>query len=301
MIVVTIYISNPDSVLLTYNKLKVYRSNYQDGYFLEITTDSTRPTITSSQKYYNYEDTSGTSSSWYKTSYYNSSTLAESSLSTASKGIEIEQEYVDISYPAEINMTSTDHYTVDSIRTHIGDQKKVVREYVSPSCTVGYDSVSNDGYTYKLDNRGWPLRVEKDTVVYTSSSNPYVTDYSYVTFSGTQLSTVSGVLDIWYESFRHSDREILKKYNSAQNPAFVSSTAVTAEMLRLITAIALIKEEIAKLLGETSGSFTLTNELSYNPEPLLRQKRAFLEDLQGRLDELISEASVSNITGVRID
>jgi len=301
-VVVTIRVSDPSGAIASgYDSIKVYRASYQDGYFLEITTASTRPSLSSTQIYYNFEDTTGTSSSWYKTSFYDSTTPAESSLSTATKGIEVELEHVDITYPDEITLTSVDQYNLGRIRHYIGDPKKVLRDYVSSSCTSGYQNVSGDGQTYKLDNRGWPLRVEKDSVSYTSSSNPYVTDYSYLTFSGTEISTVSGVIDIWYESFRHSDREILKIFNTTPNPPNVSSSSVTDEMLRLYASISILREELTQLMGETSGSFTLVGEMSYNPEPLLRQKRQLLKDLEDQLDTLIDEAKVANITGVRID
>jgi len=301
-IVVTVRVADSAGALADgYSHIKIYRSDYQDGTFLEISDTSTRPVLDVDVTYYNFEDATGTSSSWYKTSYYDSVLLVESTLSTASKGIEVELEHVDITYPEEISMTSSDHYHVGRIRHYIGDNKKIVRDYVSPNCTSGYQNISQDGETYQLENRGWPLRVEKDSVSYASTSNPYVTDYSYVTFSGTLISTVSGVLDVWYESFRHSDREILKIFNTSPNPPNVASSAVTTEMQRLISAISIIREELVQLMGETSGSFTLTGELSYNPEPLLRQKRALLADLQKKLDELIDEAISANITGVRID
>jgi hypothetical protein len=301
-IVVTVGVASPADIIADgYDSIKVYRSGYEDGAFLEVTTDSTRPVLSSTQVYYNFEDATGTSSSWYKTSYYNSTTTAEASLSAASKGIEVDLQYTDTTYPSEISMTSTDHYNVDKIRHYTGDNKKVIREYVSPQCTSGYQNVSEDNSTYKLGNRGWPLNIQKDNVSYTSLSEPYVTDYSYITFSGTEISTVSGILDIWYESFRHADREVLKVYNTTPNPPNVSSTAVTPEMLRLSAAISIIREELVQLMGETSGSFTLVGELSYNPEGLLRQKRGLLKDLQSDLDELIDEARSNNLIGVRID
>jgi len=54
-------------------------------------------------------------------------------------------------------------------------------------------------------------------------------------------------------------------------------------------------------MGETSGSFILASELSYNPDSLLRNKRALLIDLEGKLKGLIDEAISVNIVGVRID
>ena len=302
MIVITIRVSSPEAELLAgYDSVKVYRSNFEDGVFLEVTGLATRPSLTVTQIYYNFTDTTGTSSSWYKTSFYGSVTLLESSLSVASRGIEIEQEHSLTTYPAEISLTSSDEYHIDRIRYYIGDQKKVIREYVSPECTSGYDKISQDGYSYQMENKGWPLRVVKDSTEYTSTSDVYVTDYSYLTFSSSTLSTVSGVLDIWEETFRHSDREILKVFNTATLPTFVSTASSTTEMYRLDAAITIIRMEIADLMGRSSGSFELVGEIKYNPEGLLRQKMALLAELKSKLDDLAGEVYATNITGVRID
>ena len=87
----------------------------------------------------------------------------------------------------------------------------------------------------------------------------------------------------------------------ASAPAFVSTSSVTTEMLRLDAAITIIRMEIADLMGRNSGSFELTNEIKYNPEPLLRQKMALLAELKSKLDDLAGEVYATNITGVRID
>lgn len=300
-IVVTIYISSPSSILTSYDVIKVYRSDYSDGYFSEVTTAVTRISISSSQYYYNYEDSTGTSSSYYKVSYYNSSTLIESSLSSASKGTEVEDTFVNSSYPAEISFTPDDSLNINRIRYYIGDRKSVKRDYVSPSCTGAYEQVSGDGYSYALSDRGWPLRVIKDSVEYTTKTNPFVTDYSFITFSGTTVSTTSGVLDVWYERFRHSDREILGVYNTTPAPAYVATSSTTTEMYRLSASITILEEEIRQLTGETSGSVSLQGEFSYNPEPLLRQKRVEVDKLKAKLEDLVAEYKETTLEGVRIE
>lgn len=305
MIILTIYISDPAAVIAAgYNCVKVYRSDYENGYFSEITNVSTRPSISVSSKYINYEDNTyyGTASAWYKTSYYNSVSAAESSLSTATRGIAVEQTALVSTYPAEQNLTSTDRFNIERIRYYIGDEKKTNRDYISSSCLVGYENVSADGTTYKLENqKGWPLKVIKDSIEYTSSSNPAVVDYSFLTFSGTTISTTSGTLDVWYESFRHSDREILGIYITTPEPAYMTASTTTSEMYHIAAAITILEMELRQLMGETSGSFTLQGELSYNPEPLLRQKKEDLAELKKKLKELTDEMSAVTLTGVRID
>lgn len=302
-IVVTIQVASSSAVIdAGYSHIRVFRSSYQDGTFLEISDISTRPVLDTNISYYNFEDSTGTSSQFYKTSYYNPSTLIESSLSTATKGIEVEEDYANPTYPSEISLTSSDSYDIDRVRYYIGDMKSIKRDYVSESCSNSYDRISSDGYTYEFENKGWPTSVIKDGIEFTSLGNPVVTDYNFITFSGTTpISTVSGVLDIWAESFRWSDREILKVFNTTPNPQYVSTASVTDEMLRISAAATIIQAEIAKLMGETSGSFELVGELKFNPDPLLKHKKALLNDLKEKLDELVDEAVTGEITGVRVE
>ena len=148
MIVVTIQVTSSAAVIAAgYDVIKVYRSKYQDGAFLEVSLTATRPVLDVDVVYFNFSDSTGTSSSWYKTSYYASGSEAESSLSTAVKGIEVEQEHVNSSYPAETALTSSDSFDVDRVRFYIGDQKVVKRDYISPTCTNSYQNLSDDGYT----------------------------------------------------------------------------------------------------------------------------------------------------------
>ena len=142
----------------------------------------------------------------------------------------------------------------------------------------------------------------KDSVEFTDSSNPIVVDYNFLTFSGTTaISTSSGVVDIFYESFRHSDREILKVFNTTPAPPYVSTASVTDEMLRVSSAVTIIRAEMAKLLGESSGKIELVGELKFDPEGLLKQKRSLLVELKDRLSELVEEVVSNSIEGVRVE
>ena len=65
----------PPAIESTWDKIKIYRSTSESGTFtLLATVDVTNLT---------YYDISGTSTSWYKISYYNSSTIGESALTSA--------------------------------------------------------------------------------------------------------------------------------------------------------------------------------------------------------------------------
>lgn len=73
-------------VLLQYNQIKVYRADTFDGIYAEITDDNTRLTIYPENTQYFYDDMTGLTSHWYKTSYYNSYTYDESALSDPIQG-----------------------------------------------------------------------------------------------------------------------------------------------------------------------------------------------------------------------
>jgi len=73
-------------VLQKYDQIKVYRGDTQGGTFTEITTASTRIPIIPEGTIYWYTDATGTTSHWYKTSYYHSTTTEESEQSAARQG-----------------------------------------------------------------------------------------------------------------------------------------------------------------------------------------------------------------------
>lgn len=83
---IKISVSDLDDVLEYFDKIKVYRSAAIDGSYGEITDSLTRLTIESGTTIYEYTDTAGDPDYYYKTSYYNSTTTLESSLSEAQKG-----------------------------------------------------------------------------------------------------------------------------------------------------------------------------------------------------------------------
>jgi hypothetical protein len=67
---------------IRYNKIRIYRATSEDGTYSLITTVN----ITPDEPYTYYSDTSGTSSSWYKTLYFNSTTNIVSDYSSAVQG-----------------------------------------------------------------------------------------------------------------------------------------------------------------------------------------------------------------------
>ena len=73
-------------VLTAYDQIKVYRSTSEGGTYTEITDPSTRIALNAGTTIYYYVDTTGLSGHYYKSSYFNSATSTESSLSAAMPG-----------------------------------------------------------------------------------------------------------------------------------------------------------------------------------------------------------------------
>jgi hypothetical protein len=93
---VTITVGKLTNVLTLFDEIKVYRSvTGEAGPYVEITGPGTRIALAAGQTVYVYDDTAGDPAYWYKTSYYNSVSTLESSLSEAIRG-DASTLYVDV-------------------------------------------------------------------------------------------------------------------------------------------------------------------------------------------------------------
>lgn len=300
---VDIYISDVVGIISSgYDKIKVYSSYRRDTDYSETTSPTTRLSIDVTTARYTYSDTFGTADTWYKWSYYSSITLIESSLSSPIRGSIIGEFYRERAYPPERDLTTAEQDMIYRVRQYIGDIKEVNHDYLSP--TTSYDNVSVDRYTIELDNpKGWPLNIAIDGVSYSTIVDPVVRGYQFVTFSGTQISTTSGIADIWYEHFRFSDREILDAYNALELITEIPYDMTTAEMYEISAAIKLLELELRNFLATSSSSVSIYEEISINPEAGISARQIDLKSLKDRLRGLIDIAISNNLTmfGVRID
>lgn len=85
---ITLNVRNPDDGTSTYNQIRIYRSTTQTGTFtLQSTVNIDLSGATEfSTGFTSYTDPTGDTTYWYEFSYYSSSTLSESTLSTAIQG-----------------------------------------------------------------------------------------------------------------------------------------------------------------------------------------------------------------------
>lgn len=85
--ILKIKVKDIDLVLQSYDRIKIYRSTTgETGIFNELTTVATRIVLEEDKVIYEFTDDNGDENYYYKTSYFNSSTLEESNLSAATKG-----------------------------------------------------------------------------------------------------------------------------------------------------------------------------------------------------------------------
>lgn len=287
-----------------FTDIKVYRSAEELKGFVEITIPGFLVPLIPGQSTYEFIDRNGTTEHWYRTTFYDSNTPVESTFSASFKGTFKDSDFELITYQTEALYTNNDHLVIDKIRTVLGDRKELIRDFVSP--TTGYSSISEDGYTHSFSNpRGWPVSITLDNNLYTTHEEPTVNDYQFITFSGTQISTISGTLDIWYYNFRFSDSEILNVYNSLVPPTPLTSDQMTFDLSILCASLELLYGELRSAVVNSGTEVAIFEEIRINPKGGLDTRSSDLSSLlkqkQDLIDEIIKDNALTDIFGVLID
>jgi hypothetical protein len=141
---------------------------------------------------------------------------------------------------------------------------------------------------------------------YNNITDPSVNGYRYLRFKNaidTTITTVSGVeyaVDVWYYTFRNSDRQIMEAYDTCFPPTPLSDTSCTPEIYMLQTAYDILSGETWEAITE-DGAIIDDDKDSYNPTPGLNQREKMLAKLRKRLDDAIKSVRLLGIGGVRID
>lgn len=299
MIKLTIQVSDIDTVIQIYNTIRIYTSDAKEGVYTLLDTISLQPHVST----YEYLHLEGTDDTWYKSSYYNTSTGAESSLSDPTHG-SAPSLFHNITYPVEYEFDADEEIIIRKIRRLIGDNKElellvIDKESICDS-DVSCNHVLSDGKTVNLDERGWPVYISLGALEFTSLTDPVVNGYQYLTFSGTLSTLSSGCqhdLTIWYYSFNFSDREIYEAYGDAMIPPNVPSNCVTQDHLILQASIDLL-ENLIKQEAMTDGASIRDDQTAYDPSPGLRERSALVDRLRKQLDALIKESIRSCMLGL---
>jgi len=316
MISLTFTVDNVDTVLQIYDQIEVIKYTGTDaqpetpvGDVIALTdwvvvsgTGSNVPiSLSSGQSQYQAYDTSGTASNWYSSRYSSSTDSSVYSGWTDPILGEAGDLYYNPLFPAEIDYGSTDQMIIDRIRVLIGDPKGLNREVGEPETA----SIMDNNKTYYLEEKGWPVSITMNGKQFTDIGNPTINGYRYLTFKEdiSKPVTISGVtyaVDVWYYTFRNSDRQIMAVYESTPPPAGLTTSTATTEVYILAAAVDLVRSELL-LDANEDGALVADEGSKYNPTPGLDARRRLLNDLNKKLSDLIHSLKMGGITGVLID
>ena len=269
--------------------------------------------LTTGVSQYYLTDLTGHADDWYISRYYSTSNGSASGWSDPILG-EPGDLYYNPQFPPEISYGSTDQLIIDRIRIYIGDPLGLRHEYGEEALS----SIHPDGKTYEMDETGWPAYITMGGVQYTSTDNPSVNGYRFLkfqhfiddvcysctTYSGAcgedvVKEVVNGV-DIWYYTFRLSDRQIMEAYDTCPPPSPLTKATANSEVYMVQTSIDLLRGELWEDSVE-DGAIIRDEGSHYDPSPGLEVRRRLLADLVKRRDDLIKALQLTGITGVRVD
>lgn len=299
MIRLTVTVDDIATVIQVYDRIRYQRAEYDTGPFA--TVSGLGPTtLLAGVNTYTETDDDGTSSHWYISQYYSTVTSNESSWSDPVLGDAGDLFYNPL-YPPELNLGTSQQLTVARIRTLIGDPIGLRREAGESESS----SIHFDNKTYELEYKGWPASIHMGGAAYNTSTDPTINGYRYLRFnediSGTTISGgVEHGVDIWYYTFRWSDREVMDTYDNTPPPVPLTTANATAEIYMLACAYDLLSNETWENLNEDGAS--IRDEGShYDPSPGLAKREDMLKRLKKRLDDAIKALQLTGITGVLLD
>jgi len=295
MIKLTIQVSNISVVISLYDKIYIYTSDTENGTYTFL--DSIL--LVAGVSTYTYNHTAGTTGTWYRSSFFNTTTSAESALSNATHGT-APALFHGITYPEEFDFTATEDTIILKMRQLIGGIKGLGRLYIDGTTDTECESAAilDDDKTIDLDEKGWPLFITVNGTEFTTLDNPVVNGYQYLTFSGTLAST--DIIEIWYHTFEFSDIQLYNAYCNAMIPPMVTTDCVTQDHLMLQGAIDLLE---GALISDTIGDFAMIrdDQTVYDPSGgagILRERGRVIERLRKQLDGLIKECIRSCMLGL---
>ena len=249
---------------------------------------------------YSIYDDNGLSTSWYISRYVNYGTGTYSGWSDPVLGEPGDLFYNPL-FPPEIAYGTADQLIIDRIRRLIGDPLGLRREYGEEAAS----SIHFDNKTYELDEKGYPVMVTMAGRSMNDNTDPTINGYRFLIFDeDIAITTWSGGIeygvDIWYYTFRWSDRQIMEAYDNCPPPVGLTTITATSEAYMLQTAIELLYLEVWHDSGE-DGARIADEGSRYDPSPGLETRRALLDNLQRRLDKLTQSLILTGIEGVLID
>ncbi len=304
----TITVRSVTAVEAVFDQLLIFRADAANGPFTNITTI----TLTSAGVY-TFLDTGTNPGKYYKAQYFNSSSMVSSVFSELAQETGVFSEYTvptsTASYPPEIALSEQDREIVESIRLTLGDFGIIERDFYnstdSNSQFACASQISSDQKTWELlEFKGWPQRVVINGDEKTSITDPQVIGYRFLTFSGAE-ACITGSLDIFYNHFRFSDREILLAYDRAGNllvSCGLDTSQITTEMLIMQAAILLLEGEVRDF---ATGAVEIRDgDTFFSNTRGIQARTEDLRDLKQKIRDLIECARFNasyGLEGVRLD
>lgn len=307
---ITVTVLSPSVVEQTFDQLLLYRSSSANGPFSQIASINL-----SGQSSYTFLDTGCDPSFYYKAQFFNSSSMVMSQFSNLAQETGTFSPFSlptsTATYPPEIALTEQDREIVESIRVTLGDMGNIERDFFDSSdpqsAFVCDTQISADGCTWELSEpKGWPQKVVLNGESKTRFNDPQVLGYRYLVFSGSQ-PCITGSLDVFYNHFRFSDREIILAFDRASNlltaTCNLTSAQITFEMKIMQAAILLLEGELRDI--QTGGAIRIRDgDTEFDNTDTISARTQDLEDLKRKLRELIEcvrwEVSY-RLEGVRLD
>ena len=221
-----------------------------------------------------------------------------------------------MSYPSETTLTAEEIVVIKKIRDEIGDYLGVKRDYYDGSkysasigTTIGdndsWARTSSNGKVYELEEKGWPFSITVNSSEYTTLTDPVVYSYRYLTFSGS-VFTVTGTIDVFYNTFRFSDNDILTSYDRIDyipGTAFITDiTLIPPSWYYLYAAIRLLEGEFQQ--DATKSASVGDGDTRFDNQASMAVRQRELDALRKRLADEIAEkkkAFMADVTGVRVD
>ncbi|KKN04865.1 hypothetical protein LCGC14_1093200 [marine sediment metagenome] len=295
MIRLTVQVSDITTVMTLYDVIRIYRSDAIDGTYVLLGA----MTLVAGVSDYVFTDTDGTPDNWYKSTYYNTGNSNESSFSNAVRGTTA--IFHDVTYPPEYAFDAAEQLITRRIRRYIGDFKELGRLYIDQETGEFCSNILEDNLTIDVADKIWPVYVTVDGAEFTTLTDPVVQGYQYLTFSGTLISgSQTKVIEIWYHTFKFSDRQVYEAYGDAMIPPGLTANSVTQDHLVLQAAIDLLQNMYAEDVVD-DGATIRDDQTTYDPSPGLREREKTITRLQKILDALIKQYTFSELGGVLID
>lgn len=295
MIKLTIQVNDIDTVIAMYDTLHLYRSDEREGTYVFISAIA----LSAGSSTYVYIDVDGTPDNWYKSKYYNTSTTNESVFSNAAQGTST--IFHTITYPPEYDFDTSEQLIVRRIRRLIGDLKGLGRLYVDQSTGEYCSNILEDNRTMDLVDKMWPVYISVDNVAFTTLTDPVVQNNQYLTFSGTLVSgTQTKQIEIWYHTFKFSDRQIFEAYGDTMIPPGLTADTVTQDHLILQASIDLLQNMYAEDVVD-DGAVIRDDQTLYDPSPGLKERDKMIKRLQKKLDDLVNQYKFGKLEGVLLD